>query len=115
MTDTDHRTAMVKGLHDLAAFLEANPKVPVPRYGVTVLYFPERDTDAEMIVEVDRIAALLGTVTDPDDLVHGHYKARLAFGPVSYEALAVLAARRAQHEADTGYSGCVIPDTADAL
>ncbi|GGK69866.1 hypothetical protein Ppa06_36880 [Planomonospora parontospora subsp. parontospora] len=113
MIDTDHRPAVIEGLRELAAFLEANPAVPVPPHGVTVLHFPARGTDAEMIAEIDRIAALLGTAPDPDDMAHGHHKARLAFGPVSYEALAILAAPRARYAALASYSGCVVPDAAD--
>ncbi|GGS73382.1 hypothetical protein GCM10010156_35300 [Planobispora rosea] len=114
MTATDYRAAVIQGLQGLAAFLEANPAVPVPRHDVTFLYFPTRGTDAEMIAEIDRIATLLGVTPDPSDTAYGHHKARLAFGPVAYEALAILAARRAQHQADASYSGCVIPEAADA-
>ncbi|WP_068920871.1 hypothetical protein [Planobispora rosea] len=114
MTTTDYRAAVIQGLRDLAAFLEANPAVPVPRHDVTFLYFPTRGTDTEMIAEIDRIATLLGVTPDPSDTIYGHHKARLAFGPVGYEALAILAARRAQHAADTRYSGCVIPEAVDA-
>ena len=66
---TDDRrppTALVNGLLDLAAFLEANPDVPVPPR-LTVHHFPRQDTDADMRAEIDQIAALLGTPIDPDD------------------------------------------------
>ncbi|GGT08988.1 hypothetical protein GCM10010156_77370 [Planobispora rosea] len=114
MTATDYRAAVIQGLRDLATFPEANPAVPIPRHDVTFLYFPTRGTDAEMIAEIDRIATLLGVTPDPSDTIYGHHKARLAFGPVGYEALAVLAARHAQHQADTSYSGYVTPAAVDA-
>ncbi|GII67351.1 hypothetical protein Skr01_74360 [Sphaerisporangium krabiense] len=108
--DPDHRTAFITGLRRLATFLEANPEVPVPRYSTTIGYCAERTADAEMCAEIDRIAALCGTKIDSGALAHDHYLTALHFGPVRYEAFAILADARARHEAFSTYHGCVIPD-----
>ncbi|MEU7692545.1 hypothetical protein [Microbispora hainanensis] len=105
----DHRSALIAGLRALADFLEANPAVPVP-CSANVLHFPQRATDAEMCAEVDHISELLGTSIDPRERESGHYAASIRFGPVEYRAVAILAARRAQYEADRSYEGCIQPD-----
>ncbi|MFC4591837.1 hypothetical protein [Sphaerisporangium corydalis] len=108
--DPDHRTAFITGLRHLATFLETNPDVPVPRFSTTIGYFPERSADAEMCAEIDRIAALCGTKIDSGALAHDHYSTALHFGPVRYEAFAILADARARHDAFSSYHGCVTPD-----
>ncbi|MGW4469712.1 hypothetical protein ACWENQ_08570 [Nonomuraea sp. NPDC004354] len=100
---TDRRTTVINGLRDLAAYFEANPDIPLPRHSISVQYFPATADDAAMRADIDRVAALLGTEIDPEDLLFGHYKAALSFGPVRYEALAVLADARARHEATNSY------------
>ncbi|WP_169983535.1 hypothetical protein [Microbispora sp. H10836] len=102
----DRRTALIAGLRALADFLDANPAVPVPR-SVYALHFPHGATDAEMCAEVDHIAELLGVRASQE---FGHYGAAVHFGPVEYKAVAILAARRAQYEADRSYEGCIQPD-----
>ncbi|GAA3519026.1 hypothetical protein FHR32_005601 [Streptosporangium album] len=108
MTATAPRAALIKGLHDLAAFLEANPEIPVPDF--SGLHYFARGTDTEIRAEIDTIAALLGTETDADDPDHGHYRAVVTFGPVEYTAVGIPAASRARHVADTSYAGCIDPD-----
>ncbi|WP_433245878.1 hypothetical protein ACQPYK_44245 [Streptosporangium sp. CA-135522] len=104
----DRRAALINGLRDLAAFLEANPDVPAPCFP-RIHYFAE-GTDSEMRAEIDGIAALLGTEIDPGDLGYGHYRTGLNFGPVEYTAVGILARARARHDADVSYTGCVAPD-----
>ncbi|WP_169981732.1 hypothetical protein [Microbispora sp. H10836] len=111
MSTGNHRTATIAGLRALADFLEANPAVPVPRSSISITYFPDRADDAGMRAEIDRIAGLLGAEIDPGRLPYSHYRTGLDFGPVRYEALAVLAAARARHEAVTSYEDCILPDT----
>ncbi|MEV1200277.1 hypothetical protein [Microbispora rosea] len=106
MTNDNHRTTLIAGLRALADFLDANPAIPVPR-SVYALHFPHGATDAEMCAEVDHIAELLGAPTSQE---FGHYGAAVRFGPVEYKAVAILAARRAQYEADRSYEGCIQPD-----
>ncbi|MBE3010874.1 hypothetical protein IL992_16985 [Microbispora sp. NEAU-D428] len=111
MSTTDHRTATISGLRALANFLEANPAVPVPRGSIRVSYFPKRASDAEMRAEIDHLTGLLGTAIESPSLPYGHYSTGLDFGPVRYEAIAILADARARHEALISYDGCVTPDT----
>lgn len=89
-TDTQRRTAFIDGLRDLAAFLQANPAVPVPADPAIITYYPEQATDEELCAEIDRIAALCGTVVDPRLLPLGHYTVSRCFGPVHVEWTAIL-------------------------
>ncbi|WP_326829066.1 hypothetical protein OIE13_30590 [Streptosporangium sp. NBC_01810] len=108
MPGTTPRAALIKGLVDLATFLEANPTVPVPSFaGLT--YFA-RGTDLDIRSEVDTIAALLDTEADPGDSEHDHYRACRTFGPVEYKAVGIFSAARARHRANTSYEGCITPD-----
>ncbi|MGV9773547.1 hypothetical protein [Streptosporangium sp. NPDC003464] len=104
---TAPRAALIKGLRDLAAFLEANPDVPAP--SLTGLSYYPRGTDPAIRAEIDTIATLLGTEVDTSDLDHGHYRTCLAFGPVEYTAVGIFATARARHEAETSYVGCIDP------
>ncbi|MEW9554555.1 hypothetical protein [Nonomuraea sp. NPDC050783] len=107
----DRRAALINGLLDLAAFLEAHPDVPVSP-SVTVHHFPDNDSDADMCAEIDRIAGLAGSRIDHEDSPYGHYATSVLFGPVEYRAVAVLAAARARHDAERSYYGCIKPDPA---
>ncbi|WP_433417745.1 hypothetical protein ACQP1V_00790 [Microtetraspora malaysiensis] len=111
---TIDRTAVITGLRALTAFLEANPAVPVPDFPILIRCFPKRGSDTEMRAEVDRIAELLGTEIDPDDLPFGHYTTGLDFSPIRYEVTAILADARARHAAESSYYGCVQPDPIDS-
>ncbi|WP_113705646.1 hypothetical protein [Nonomuraea lactucae] len=105
----DDCSALITGLRALAAFLEANPEVPVfmPR---TVLHqFPKHGSDAEMCAQVDKVAALLGTEIDSHLSPYGHYSTGLDFGPVRYDYTAILGAARARHATDDSYRGCIDP------
>ncbi|MEU7004498.1 hypothetical protein [Nonomuraea sp. NPDC046570] len=104
-----NRTALITGLRDLAAFLEANPDLPVPR-GATVHHFPRRVNDVDLCAEVDQIAAHLGTVVDAEEIPHGHYSTSIHFGPVEYKAVAILSDARARYAAHDSYHGCIQPE-----
>ncbi|MEV4183893.1 hypothetical protein AB0J28_20930 [Streptosporangium canum] len=110
-TDPERRAAFVTGLRELADFIEANSEVPIPRRSTPVHYFPKRVTDAEMCAEIDRIAELLDTEIDPVHLPYDHYMTTRHFGPISYEAVAILAGARTQQDPSTGYRDRVTPDT----
>ncbi|MFI7641963.1 hypothetical protein [Nonomuraea sp. NPDC049400] len=104
------RPTLVKGLRDLADFLDANPKIPIPTFGtVTVHYFPT-GTDEQIRAVIDRIADYLGSSINPADLKAGHYGTSISFGPATYNAVGILARARAQYAADASYRGCVTPD-----
>jgi hypothetical protein len=106
----DHRTATIAGLHALAAFLEANPAVPVPRHSIRVTYFAQSGDDDPMRAEIDHIADLLGAGIDTKYLAYGHHVTGIGFGPVRYEAAAILSDARARQDALNSYSGCVTPE-----
>lgn len=111
-TEPELRAAFIAGLLDLACFLESHPDVPVPiDYPDTMrlLVFPDGDTDDEQRAGVDDVAAMLG-VTAADERGTGHYTARLAFGPVTYEACAISRERRARSRAADSYRDNVITD-----
>ena len=105
--ETAHRERILAGLVDLAAFLEANPDVPVPRFnwslsiplGVSV----NGTTDLRQRAEIDRIAGLLGVAVLDESANGGHYIARRHFGPVTYEAVHVPAQRMAEFDAMRSY------------
>jgi hypothetical protein len=109
----DKRAAYISGLRDLADFLDTNPDIPTPLQDVTACYMPDRAPDSQMCADVDKIAAYLGSQIDADGLPGGHYRTSIKFGPVEYRAVAVLAKGRAHYEADSSYSGCLIPDGPD--
>ncbi|GAA4965048.1 hypothetical protein HD597_008905 [Nonomuraea thailandensis] len=109
----DHRTALINGLLDLAAFLETHPDVPVSS-SVTVHHFPDQTSDADQRAEIDQIATLVGSQIDYEDSPYSHYATSRLFGPVEYRAVAILAAARARHDAEASYRGCIQSDPAPA-
>ena len=85
--NADERGRLIDGLRALAAFLQDHPDVPAPRWA-DIYVFPPRSTGEQMQVEIDHIAARIGTVAT-DDADHGHYAASRHFGPVQYRAVAI--------------------------
>jgi hypothetical protein len=75
-------------LRDLVDFLDQNPEVPTPRR-TDLLIFPPEASDAEMFVEIDTIAELIGSTASDADSPRGHYSAVRDFGPVQYRAVAI--------------------------
>jgi hypothetical protein len=110
-SDLLHRTKVIRGLRQLAAYLDTHPGVPVCPFGWDLSVYPQHADDADRAAEVDRIAALLGvTVTDktPEG---GHYTAARNFGLITYEAVHVPRRRRDAHAALMSYQGCIQPTT----
>ncbi|MEO3892375.1 hypothetical protein [Nonomuraea sp. B5E05] len=105
----DHRTALINGLLDLAAFLETHPDLPVPP-NVTVHHFPRQTNDDDQRAEIDQLAALLGTDINHEDASRDHYATSRMFGPIEYRAVAILATARARYDAETSYRGCIQPN-----
>lgn len=110
---TDHHRALINGLLDLAAFLEEHPDLPVSP-SLTLHHFSRQDSDADQRAEIDQIAARVGSPIDYEDSPYGHYATSVFFGPVEYRAVAISAAARARHAAESSYHGCVQPDPAPA-
>lgn len=87
------RDEYIKGLRDLAGWLEANPAAPLRKHdGATVqhsidLAIPDRD---DAMRELGRLAGLLGLDCGPlygDD--PRHYGFSVEFGPVRYTAISI--------------------------
>lgn len=97
------RAAYARGLRDLAAFIEANPDLPLP--GVSVFGYHPRGTDADKRAEIGRVAAILG-VTATGHLVH---MAARHFGPIAYEAVAIPAECTDRFDALTSCGDSVRP------
>jgi hypothetical protein len=110
--DMDRRPRLIAGLRALAAYLETHPDVPAP-YSVEAHVFASGSDDVKR-AQVDQIAALIGTQIEADRLSHGHYSTRRAFGPVRYNAVAILDAARARYDALMTYRGSVTPRTDSA-
>jgi hypothetical protein len=114
--NADDRAAFVAGLRALAAFLEANPAVPVPEsyHREDITFFPAGDTDDERQAAVDLIASAMGVpAADPDG--HGHYRAERLFGPIAYRALTISTAARTRADARDSYADVIrLDDVATA-
>jgi hypothetical protein len=82
----DERDRLIGGLRALAEFLHHHTEVPAPRWA-DVLIFPPDGTDEEERAEIDAIASRIGTATSESP--GGHHSACLAFGPVTYRAIAI--------------------------
>ncbi|GAB2450879.1 hypothetical protein GCM10027187_18440 [Streptosporangium sandarakinum] len=107
-TTNDHRTDLARGLVSLAVFTLTHRDVPVPSV-VTVTHYA-KGSDEEIRAEIDRIAALLGVATDPGDADQNHYTTAVNFGPVTYQAVGILAAARTRHQAQTSHEDCITLD-----
>jgi hypothetical protein len=108
-TGPEHRSRFISGLRQLADYLDANPAVPAPAYGATVIVHAE-STDQGGKDEVNAIAAQLGTPVCDDTAAGGHYVTERAFGPVTYRAVAIPEAVMRRHHAFSSYHGSVTPD-----
>jgi hypothetical protein len=107
-TDPEHRSDYINGLRQLADYLDANPGVPVPKYGTSITVLADLADDGG-IRQVEDIAAQLAApvITDLD---LGRYAASRTFGPVGYEAVSHTRAVMAAYHALSSYDGCVTPD-----
>ncbi|MFV2177961.1 hypothetical protein ACFHW2_40085 [Actinomadura sp. LOL_016] len=108
--EASHRGRVLQGLLDLAAFLEANPGVPVPDFGWTLHLPASEATDGRERVEVDRIADVLDVPVSDETPDGGHYIAQKHFGPITYRAFHVPARRMARHHALRSYEDNIRPD-----
>ena len=111
--DMNQRPQFIAGLRTLAAYLDAHPEVPAP-VRVDVMVFARGD-DHVMRAEIDRIAALIGSQSRTTEPSHNQYCAERNFGPVTYSAVAVLSAARAEHRALMSYEGAVTPDASEEM
>jgi hypothetical protein len=84
------RTDMVAGLRALADFLEANPAVPIPRYG-HAFGVTTSGSDEQKRSQVKFASLAIGEEVT-DDTQAGHYWTQRWFGSVSYRIVAVSGA-----------------------
>lgn len=105
------RHQIILGLRALAAFLEANPDVPVNRHGFDLLVSTRADNDADAAALVDHAAALMGVQVTDDTDRGGHYIATRSFGPVTYTVFHIPEQSRRAHEARDSYRTNIRPDT----
>jgi len=92
--DAERRTAVVRGLTNLAAFVAAHPELPLggPYSESPVKVFVHGRTDAENRAEVDRIAGILGVTAGYSHPGCTQYTALRNFGGgIEYMALAIAA------------------------
>ena len=104
------RHQIITGLRSLADFLEANPAVPVNKYGIDVLHSVREHDDTASAAEVDRIAALLGNDVQDERHQRGHYKVTRTFGRVTYRAYYVPSEEMRRYRAWCSYVNAVTPD-----
>ena len=105
-TDPAHRKEYTDGLRQLADYLDANPSVPVPAYGTTIMLMAS-DVENGGITEITALAAELAA---PFTEIDGVYRTQRQFGPVTYKAVANSFASLADYTAQTSYYGCVTRD-----
>ena len=107
--ESDARTGFIADLHSLADYLAANPEVPVPRYGCSILVVAS-GTDEEKVSQVDAVSRLLGQRPADDRETGGHYEVVRSFGSIHYQFFGVPAAQRARHQAWRSYANSVEPE-----
>ena len=111
--DLFDRHEIILGLRALAAFLEANPGVPVSRHGFDLLVSIRADNDTEAAAVVDQAAALMGVKVTDDTHRGGHYTATRFFGSVSYTVFHIPEHIRRHEDARDSYRTNIRPDEQD--
>lgn len=111
----EHRAAFIAGLRDLASYLEANPDLPVQRFGEAVTLhtgheLPHGGTWDGEFRALKAFAAAIGAEVTELYPGSGHYYASRSFGPVTYEATAISPAAHARHDARNSYADVISLD-----
>jgi hypothetical protein len=105
-TDPEHRSEYVNGLRQLADYLDAHPRVPVPVYGTDILVIARSAEDGGITEILDMSIELAAPFAERD----GIYRTVRKFGPVAYTGVSHTSAAMADYYAQTSYEGCVITD-----
>lgn len=105
-TDPARRDAYIAGLRQLASYLDANPGVPVPRYGTKILLIASQAEDGG-IREIFDISVRLAAPFVDATADTGSYRTSRAFGPVTYEAVASTEASMTRYYAERSHDGCI--------
>ena len=107
--ESDARTRFIADLRSFADFLAANPEVPAPRHGCSILVVAS-GTDEEKVSQVDAVSRLLNEQPTDARGAGGNYEVARAFGSIEYLFFGVPADQRARHRAWLSYAGAVEPD-----
>ncbi len=100
------RPEFTGGLRQLADFLDANPRIPVP--GIeTKIILAVNDAEDGGITEIVGLSIELAA---PFAESNGFYRTARKFGPVIYVGVSQSRASLAQFRAYSSYYGCVSPD-----
>jgi hypothetical protein len=78
------RSRIIRGLRELADYLDCHPAVPVHEEGWDLLVFADGDSQEGGRAEVDQVASVLGVAAAADTPRGGLYTATRAFGPITY-------------------------------
>lgn len=110
---TPTRAQWIADARAVLDLLESNPDLPLNlNSGLSILYHPLLDDDAEAMAAVDAVAKQLGVaVSGPDS--GRHYEAEITFGNARYEAVAVLKSFREEHDAIQRYGRAALAELAE--
>lgn len=78
------RSRIIRGLRELADYLDCHPAVPVHEEGWDLLVFADGVSQEGGRAEVDQVASVLGVAAAADTPRGGLYTATRAFGPITY-------------------------------
>jgi hypothetical protein len=107
--ESDARTGFIADLHALADYLAANPEVPVPRYGCSILVVAS-GTDEEKASQVVTVSRLLDVQPADDKEADDRYEVVRSFGSIEYKFFGVPANQIARHQAWRSYADAVEPE-----
>jgi hypothetical protein len=106
------RAEIIKGLRQLADYLDQNSHVPVNKHGWEFCQFTAHN-DVRGKAEVDDVAEMLGEDVIDDTPYNGHYSASKSFGPVCYRMIFVSQRRLAENDALMSYRGSITPESSE--
>lgn len=87
--------AFIDALHQLAQFLAEHPELPIPSYeALTVHTSGQSDAHERAIVDAAAKAMGVAPTANREDT---HYRAEIAFGPLTYQVLAISAQEMADY------------------
>jgi len=104
--DPQRRSEFINGLRQLADYLDANPRLPVPAHETDILVIAS-DAEDGGITEILELSIELAA---PFAERNGFYRTTRKFGPVAYKGVSQSRAALAQYRACNSYYGCVTPD-----
>ena len=111
-TNSLPRSRIVRGLRELANYLDRNPAVPVHEDGWDLLVFAHGETQESGRAEVDQVAAALGVAAAAGNPHDGLYAATKTFGPISYHFIHLDAAGTGSSSPRVGWTTTTRPGTA---